>query len=85
MILAPSGAAVKARIIAAGLRLGDVARAARFSPGSLSDYLAGKRRGVLGQLRIAVAFRKLSGQKISTADFWGDLWAEADIGKEDVA
>ena len=76
-ILCQPGQSVKARIAGAGIHQGKLAKLAGISQGTLSTYLAGKRRNALCQLRIARAFRKLSGQKISTVDFWADLWAEA--------
>jgi len=84
-MIARPGAAVKGRIVAASIPIGMVARAAGFSACSVSEYLTGKRRNVHGQHKIAAAFRRLSGQYIPTSVFWGELWAEANLGKEDVA
>jgi len=78
-MIARPGAAVKGRIVTAGIPIGVVARAAGFSACSLSEYLTGKRRNVHGQHKIAAAFRRLSGQYIPTPEFWGDLWAEAEM------
>jgi len=84
-IIAPPGAAVKARIVAAGVRMGVLAANSGFSNGALTGYLQGRCRNIHGQIRIAKAFRKLTGQRLRGDQFWGDLWAEHDIGKEDVA
>jgi hypothetical protein len=84
-IIAPAGAAVKARIVSAGIRLGDLAFAAGFSGPSLSGYLTGRTCNPHGQIRIVRAFRRLTGRRISAATFWGDLWAESKSRQEDVA
>ena len=81
-MIAPHGAAVKARIVGAGLRLGDVARAAGFSGPALSGYINGRTRNVHGQIRIVRAFHKLTGRRISAVKFWGDFWAGVDLVKE---
>ena len=74
--LARSGHAVKARIVGAGLPLGKLARAAGMAQSTLSCYLSGRSRRAVGQVAIAAAFRRLTGNWITSEDFWGDLWAE---------
>jgi len=76
-IVCRPGQSVKARIAAAGVKQGALASIAGIAQSTLATYLAGNRRNPHGQIRIAAAFRKLTGQRISTVDFWGDLWAEA--------
>jgi len=77
--------AVKGRIVAAGIPMGRLAKASGLSGPSLTQYLNGHTRNALGQIAILKAFRKLSRQTISIADFWGVLWAESDRRQEDVA
>ncbi len=72
-ILPKDGRLVKARMTAAGLKLGDVARAAKISQSSLSNYLRGLRRKRAVHLAIWDAYRRLSLDAISLEDFWGDL------------
>jgi len=76
-ILCSPGQSVKARIVAAGIRLGVLARAAGVAQSTLTGYLTGRRRGVAGQLAIADAFRKITRQRLDAAEFWGDLWADS--------
>jgi hypothetical protein len=65
--------------------LGDLAAAAGFSNPTLTGYLQGRTRNIHGQIRIVRAFRLLTSRRIPAADFWGDLWAERDLGSEDAA
>ena len=67
---------VKARVVAAGLRLGTLASAAGIPESTLSGYLSGRSRKAAPQMAITAAFRKLTGTWISSADFWDDLWVE---------
>jgi hypothetical protein len=67
---------VKARIIAAGLEMGDVARKAGKKRSTFSDYLAGRSRNIHGQILFVEAFNALTGQHLSVRDFWGDLTGE---------
>ena len=75
-IVARPGDRVKGRIIAAGISLGRLAEAARYSPQTLSDYLAGRNRNIHGQIEIALAFARLTGLTVTFDAFWGSLWAE---------
>jgi hypothetical protein len=50
-----------------------------FSNPTLTGYLQGRTRNIHGQIRIARAFCRLSGQRIRASEFWGELWAEADM------
>ena len=77
LIICRPGQSVKARVVGAGLPLGKLARAAGMAQSTLSCYLSGRTRNAHSQLRIAAAFRKLSGQYLTTPEFWGDLWAES--------
>jgi len=72
-IIARPGHRVKARIIGAGLRMADVARAANLSQSSLSNYMAGRVRNPYVQVRIVIAFCELTKQTITVREFWGDL------------
>jgi len=63
----------KARIVQAGLRLGAVAKAAGMPESSFSNYLAGRVRNPMGQLRIVIAFCELSGQVVTVRQFFGKL------------
>lgn len=74
------GRAVKGRIIASGVSLGDVAEAAGISPQSLSDYLAGRSANPERQLAIYRAWCRLTGRAWSyegLRDWWGELLTEA--------
>ena len=75
-ILPPPGAAVKARIIAAGLSMSIVAGRARIAKSTLSDYLSGRLRNVYTQIDVVMAFNALTGQTLSVREFWGPLTAE---------
>jgi len=74
-ILPPNAAFVKARIISAGLKLGDLAAAAGVSQSSLSNYLIGRVANYRTQQKIFKSFRKVTGINISFNDFWGPLAA----------
>jgi len=84
-IVRQPGKFVKAQIVAAGLPLWRLARASSMASSTLSCYLSGRTRNIHGQIAIARAFRRLSGQRIPTAEFWGDLWAEAEMRGDDAA
>ena len=71
--IANPGARVKARIVGAGISMGDLAAAAGISAGSLSNYLAGRVSRPETRTRIWRAFRRLARQRITLAEFWGDL------------
>ena len=73
-ILPAPGAAVKGRVVAAGLALSLVAARAGFAKSTLSDYLAGRITSRHGQIRIAEAFGALTNQVISPIEFWDGLW-----------
>jgi len=85
VILCRPGHSVKARVSGAGLRLGVLAAAAGIAQSTLTGYLTGQRRGIHGQLAIADAFRKITRQRLDAAEFWGDLWADSNEGKEGAA
>ena len=70
------GAAVKARIVAAGLTQAQIAHKARIAKSTLSDYIAGRIRNIHGQIDIMLAFCDLSGQSLKVSEFWGELAAE---------
>ena len=74
----PSGeCSVKARIVEAGVKLGDVARRARISQPALTGYLSGRLRNPVTQLRILMAFLHLTRpNKITMSQFWGNLCAK---------
>lgn len=74
------GHAVKARIVAAGLKLGDVADAARVTRASLSNHLYGRRSSLAEQRRIWHAYQWLSGDGVSLETFWGELLSERIAG-----
>ena len=84
-IICRPGHSVKARIVAAGIRLGILAAISGVPKSSLSDELAGRRKNIHNQIKIARAFRKLSGQRITSAEFWGDLWAEKLLDEKETA
>jgi len=67
---------VKARIINEGLTVAAVAARAGVSPQTLANYMAGRRRDPRTQSRIRWAFTRLTGQRVSPADFWGALRTE---------
>ncbi len=71
---------VKGLIVSAGIPMGRLADAAKISQSALSNYLAGIRKDRATQLMIWDAFCRLSGQKISLADFWGELLSERIAG-----
>jgi lambda repressor-like predicted transcriptional regulator len=70
----PAGLRVKARIVEAGIAMGDLARAANIAPNTLSDYIAGRCRRRETQMDIHWAFRRLSGLEVSPETFWGTLY-----------
>ena len=71
--IARNGAYVKARIIGSNIPMGVLAKAAGMSNGNLSNYLAGRVTFYPGQQKIFRAFKKLSGIRVSSYDFWGAL------------
>jgi len=84
-ILRQAGRIVKARIVAAGIKQQDLAATSGFSNAQLTQYVKGTCRNALGQARIVAAFRRLTGKRISSAKFWGDLWAEKDMDRRATA
>jgi len=60
-------------MVTAGLSLTAVARTARISKSTLSDYLAGRIRNASGQFNIMLAYCKLTGQVTTLKQFWGEL------------
>ena len=75
-ILPQPAAAVKARIVGANIKFKALAKAARISQPSLSNYLNGGRSDRAVQIRIWDAFCQLSGQSIAPGEFWGELLSE---------
>lgn len=67
----------KARIIAAGLSCGLVARTAEVEPYTVSRYLAGRRRRRATQEAIWAAYRELSGSRVGFHHFWGEFASPA--------
>jgi len=75
-ILGRPGQQVKAQIVAAGIKLADLAGASGVKPNTLSDYLGGRLRNVDRQFTIYAAFCRLAGQEASGEgfeSFWGRL------------
>lgn len=69
---------VKARIIRAGVKLTDLAAAAKVSQPTLSRYIHGEGRVYLKQALIYAAFCDLTGRTatpIGISRFWGSLLA----------
>jgi transcriptional regulator with XRE-family HTH domain len=67
---------VKGRIVGAGLKLGDLAKAAGISQPSLSNYLRGIRSDRRVQVIIWDAFCQLTGSSIPLAEFWGEMLSQ---------
>ena len=82
--IARAKSAVKARIIAAGLSMGDVAKKAGIQRSTFSDYLSGRITSAQGQLSISIAFNTLTGQGLGAVEFWGPL-ASAELTGREVA
>lgn len=78
--LSSTGAAVKGRIVTAGVKLSDLAAAAGIRPNTLSNYLSGRLRRGAVQFEIWKAFRRLTGSRITLLEFWG-----VPHGKKEVA
>ncbi len=74
-ILCPPGLAVKAKIVAAGVTCRQLAAAARRSPQTVSDCLAGRNRNIHTQIEILLAYCQLTGEQMSVRQFWGALTA----------
>jgi len=69
-------AAVKGRIVAAGIRLGALAETAGIAQSTLSQYIAGGRKNYQTQLQIYEAFCRLSDREPTRSGerrFWGPL------------
>jgi len=79
-IVPTAGDAVKGRIVAAGVPLSDLARAAGIAPNTLTNYLNGRLTSYTVQYDIWFAFRAFSSQEISMREFWGSLFAERKVG-----
>jgi len=71
---------VKARIIAAGLTMTQLAKAASISRPNLSHTLNGQRADRRTQLTIWDAFRRLTGSEMPLEEFWGELLSERMVG-----
>jgi len=78
-IIPRPGDSVKARIVGAGLSMGDIAAAAKISRPDLSKQLAGDRANRDTQLRIWDAYRRLTGSRVTLEGFWGELLREEDL------
>ena len=72
----PNGLNVKAKIVSAGISLGDVARDAGCSNATITHYITGRLRNYRTQTAIWEAYCRLSGQKPSLKEFWGSLLNE---------
>lgn len=73
-IVASPGACAKSKIVAADLRLIDVARAAKMAPATLSDYLKGRLTNNNGRFNVYAAYCKLTKTPATGAGFdafWG--------------
>ena len=79
-ILHREGRLVKAKVIAAGISMGDLAAEAGTSNPTVSNYVGGRYRGAAMQRRIWRAYRRLSGRRVRFPDFWGDLAARRPKG-----
>ena len=75
-ILSRSASFVKAQVVGAGIKFGDLAAKANICQAVLSRHLSGQRKNYRTQIRIWEAFRQLTGQKVSLTDFWGQLLSE---------
>lgn len=75
-IVAGPGAAVKARIVASGLSLSQLARSAGVSPSTLSRYLSGDHSSYDTMHDIWFAYRALTGETPSMRAFWAGLYRE---------
>jgi hypothetical protein len=61
---------VKAQIVAAGVKLSDLARASNCSPAAITRYLNGTLKCTRTRREIWIAFRGLSGSRVSFERFW---------------
>ena len=73
-IVARPGAAVKARIVAAGIPMKDLAREAGIHKSTLSDYISGRLASPETQTDIWICFRRLAVSEIGFEEFWGRLF-----------
>jgi lambda repressor-like predicted transcriptional regulator len=71
--LAHPGDFVKARIVASGIRLGDLAREAGRSNSTITAHIQGASRNISTMHLIHDAFQRLAGSRISFDDFWFPL------------
>jgi len=67
------GYSVKARIVASGVKLCEVAARAGYTRSSMSDFLSGKNRSLSGQIRIHASWCSLTGKRCLLQTFWGEL------------
>ena len=67
---------VKAEIVDAGVKLGDIARAVGISQSTLTAYLVGRLRNPHRQLQIFMTYLALSKRTMTMVAFWGDLLAK---------
>ncbi|HUU58309.1 MAG TPA: hypothetical protein VMZ50_02095 [Phycisphaerae bacterium] len=66
-------AGVKRRIRDAGINLGTVAAEAEIHGSTLTAYVQGRLRNPVTQLRIAMAYARLTGQVVEIGEFWGSI------------
>jgi len=69
-------AAVKGRVVSAGLAMGDLAEAAGIGKPTLSNYIKGRLKNYETQIRIYNAFCRLAGKTPTRRGerwFWGSL------------
>ncbi len=76
---------VKGRIVSSGIKLGNLAVAAGMSNGNLSKYISGGLTYYPGQEKIFLAYRKLTGIRVSFADFWGPLASSPKANRKRIA
>jgi len=84
-ILREAGNSVKGAIIAAGLSLTDVCRAAKISNPKLSGLLNGASRNWQRQVLVWAAFRLLAGSKSQATleEFWGALLKDSRVASRE--
>jgi len=79
-VLARTDGRVKGKIVAAGIRLGELAHAVGLTSSALTLYVQGKCGNRARQEQIYVAFRALSQSDITLEEFWGELLSERMAG-----
>jgi|GEM_PF-4470445 len=79
-ILSQPRHSVKALVIAAGLSLGELAKAAGIPQSTLSFYLHGRSRNHAKQILIWQAYCHITDSHATLAEFWGDMLSERIAG-----